>query len=242
LGFFNNSLALPSGLSFVDNLDSVATVPYRWAVFDTYDQSRGWMMGNDANMYGGVRPSSWTDASATPGQMSTDPAVLGTLFTHRGYAANNGMILSDVDRTYSSTNGKILVVLFEIENTTDSPIVWSPHWYYSSYPGWGEVAGVAVNGVDVLTLTGYYGSATADLTIPANGISQVIFTSATCPPSLDVRTNQFGFFNDSLALPDGLRFVDTSDAQAAIPEPATIFLLATGLGGMLLRRSRRRRR
>ena len=37
---------------------------YRWAVFHTYDENIGWLMGNSSNMFGGIQPSDWTDYSA----------------------------------------------------------------------------------------------------------------------------------------------------------------------------------
>ncbi len=40
VAFIHNSLAVPQGLSYTDRL-STAT-PYRWATFNTCDQSRGW--------------------------------------------------------------------------------------------------------------------------------------------------------------------------------------------------------
>ena len=210
LGFDNNCLTLPSGLTFVDDLP--ATAPYRWANFNTFDQSINWMMNNDASMYGGVTPLNWTDNNATAGQMSTTLSTLATLFTNKGYAGANANISSETDYTYSSTNGQITAALFRVQNATGSPITWSTSFYYSSFASYSEIASVAINGSNVWTSTANGvpngpGHATLSIVIPANGTSTVIFTSAYDAPN-GTRSNQLGFDNNCLTLPTGLTFVD----------------------------------
>lgn len=244
LGFFNNSLDLPSGLLFVDELGGN---PYRTATFDTYDNNTlGWMMGNNANMFGGVNPSNWTDGNYRAVHMSLDPQTLATLFTHKNYAGNNAMISSDVEAYYSSTNGKITAALFQIENTTSNSIVWSPDYYYSAYSGWSEYAGVAVNGQEVALHSSSGSNTSLNITLPGNQTSYVIFTSATGSTSGHigdgqyVRGNQLGFFNDTLALPTGLRFVDNlAMTEVAVPEPGTLVLFTLCLLGFLVSKKRR---
>ncbi|NLF73702.1 MAG: hypothetical protein GX575_32100, partial [Candidatus Anammoximicrobium sp.] len=226
LGFLNNCLQLPSGLAFVDDLP--AAVPYRWQVFNTYDNATGWLMGNNAAMFGGVAPSTWTDGNATAGNLSTDLRVLSTLFTNQGYADKNAMIWSEVETSYSSTNGEVMAALFRIQNSTASPITWTPSVYYSSYGGWNEWASVAVNGSNVWTSGGSngLGQVSPSLSIPANTTSTVIFTSTFGPPvgttgNLYERAGQLGFANNSLQLPAGLTFVD--DLPATVPYRWQVF-------------------
>ena len=206
LGFVNDSLNLPIGLDFIDDIPVVA--PYRWASFNTYDQYSGWMMNNSPDLYGGVAPSTWTDGNGTAGQMSTNLSSLASVFTKQGFAGTNANIVSETDYTYSSTNGQITAALFRIANTTDSPITWSPSFYYSSFPGFSEAASVALNGSNLWTSSANGGGHhTLTLSIPPNMVSSVIFTSSYAVPS-GTRSIQLGFDNNSLSLPSGLSYVD----------------------------------
>ncbi len=201
----------------VVNTASGVANPYRWQEFSSYDQNYGWIMSSAGNpngnaaMFGGVTPQTWGDGNGLASQMSTDPAVLATLFTNKGYAGSNAMMQADTWLSYSSTNSKHYAALFQVQNSTGSPITWTPSFYYTSYFGWGEKASVAINGSLVWQSTGDNGSAstqTLSISIPANSTSTVIFISASDAPSGAYRTNVLGFFNNSLALPGGLVFVD----------------------------------
>jgi len=183
---------------------------YRWATFTTYDQANGWNMGNDANLFGGVTPSNWTDNGAIASQMSSDKEVLRTLFTQKGFAKQNAMIFSDDWYSYSSTNGKVVVVLFRIRNTTGSSILWNPYFYYSAYSAWGENASIALNGSNVWNV-GTSGNGSVSISIPAGRISSIIFVSTSGPPGGSMRNCKIGFYNNSLLLPMGLEFVDDLD-------------------------------
>jgi hypothetical protein len=192
---------------------------YRWNVFSSYDQYYGWMMGNNAAMFGGVNPSNWTDSNALAAHMSSDKEVLRTLFTQKGYAKKNAMIISDVSGFYpSSTNGKVVAVLVRIKNTTSGAIVWTPYFYYSCYYSWNEVASVALNGLTQWTSGGGNAltSTNISMSIPAGRTSTVIFISTSAQYTsaggyLFTRALQFGFYNNSLQLPTGLEFVDDLD-------------------------------
>jgi hypothetical protein len=205
-----------------------SSVPYRWQTFNTYDNATGsWLMGNNAAMSGGVNPSTWTDGNATAQNMSADLGVLSTFFTNKGYAGKNAMIWSEVEATFSSTNGEIGAALFRIQNSTGSAINWTPSFYYSSFGAWNEWAGVAVNGVNVWTSGGSntLSSQSVTLSIPANSTSTVIFTSSLGPAfaGLSERAGQLGFFNNSLQLPAGLAFVDD-----LVESPSAATLVSTG--------------
>lgn len=190
---------------------------YRWATFDTYDQSF-WMAQNNPALYGGVNPSNWTDNNANAAQISADKSVLRTLFTNKGYGGKNALIVSHVYLQYSSTNGRVTVVLMRIRNSTASQISWTPYFYFTSCASWSERASVALNGTSIYSASGDYASAQAGVSmlIPANRVSTVIFAIPSGPPvtgpgGFFVRSNLFAFYNDSLQLPAGLEYVDDLD-------------------------------
>lgn len=189
---------------------------YRWAAFHSYSNSlSAWAFNNDPNMFGGVAPSIWTDGSGIASQMSSDKEVLRTLFQRKGYATRNAMIINDEHASFSSTNGKVAMVLMRIKNTTASPILWSPHIMYSAYAAWGEKASAALNGVSVMNESAPGSMVLTDLSIPANRTSTFIVVSTSGEPSPVVapsmRLRRLGFISNSLDLPAGLEFVDDLD-------------------------------
>jgi hypothetical protein len=193
---------------------------YRWNTFHTYHNGSSWLLNNEPSHFGGVTPDAWTDGNALADAISPDKEVLRTLFTRKGYGGANANIVSNVFHQYSSTNGQVTVALFRIRNTTGSDITWTPYFAYTCFYWWGERASVALNG----TLMWQSGSenctnnsrTNVDLTIPANRISTVIFVSPssdTMSPGsgIQVRANILVFYNNSLALPNGLEYVDDLD-------------------------------
>ena len=193
---------------------------YRWCTFDTYDQT-GWAVSNDPLFFGGINPSNWTDNNAIASSISSDKEVLRTIFTKKGYAKSNANIIHENYVSYSSTNGKVIIVLFRVKNTTASAITWTPNFYYSAYQAWSETASVALNGVSAWTsgatnTTSFTSSVAVALLIPANRTSSVIFvsTSSTATAAygpLNVRNLRLVFNNNSLSLPAGLSFIDDLD-------------------------------
>ncbi len=202
-------------------IPQVAT--YRYAVFDTYDQGSAWMANNDASLFGGIAPSSWTDGNAVASQMSSNKEVLRTLFNRKGYAGANALIHSESSLQYSSTNGRVATVLFRIRNTTAADIVWTPAFRVTSYSMWGELASVALNGASAWSSTSVGGTVfpasgpfTVALSIPAGRVSSAIFVSTLSPPfnfgyPTYIRSLFLAFVNNSLTLPAGLEFVDDLD-------------------------------
>jgi len=193
---------------------------YRWAVFDTnQDGHEGWLMNNQKpELFGGGQPSQWTDGNFKAHQMSSDKEVLRTLFNKKGYAVKNANVWSEVYSQYSSTTGKVAMTLFRIKNTTDQPITWQPSWYFTAYTGWSETASVALNGSNVWhgNCGGSTCSRTESISIPADRTSTVIFVSTSSqdyyPGYHDwIRKCVLVFHNDTLDLPEGLRFVDDLD-------------------------------
>ena len=190
---------------------------YRYAIFNTYENGINWMANNDPSLFGGIAPSNWTDGNAVASQLSADKEVLRTLFTRKGYAGANALVHAETFGFYSSTDGKVVVALFRIRNTTATPITWTPVVRLSAYGAWGEQASVALNGASIWTSTGgtYY-SASAPvsmaLSIPASRTSTAIFVSTGGPQANPyTRSTILAFVNNSLNLPAGLQFVDDLD-------------------------------
>jgi hypothetical protein len=186
---------------------------YRWATFHTYFEAAGWLFGNDATLFGGVNPSTWTDGNALASYISSDKNLQRALFTQKGYPGANALVYSEVEAYYgSSTNGRVVLVLFRVRNTTSSYISWTPYFYYSQYSGWGQRASVALNGGTWWTGGDTPGAqAAVSLSIPPLRTSTVVFVSQSGPPVAYyeyLRATILGFYNNSLNLPAGLEFVD----------------------------------
>jgi hypothetical protein len=191
---------------------------YRWTVWSTHDQSAGWHADNRAELFGGKNPQSWGDGNAYAYQMSSDSDVLRTLFVRRGPpigTLKNATVYANTWRNYSSTNSKHIGALFRIKNTTKNNVTWTPHWYKTSYSGWGERASIAVNGKNVWTGSNENSSVQSshNISIPANRTSTVIFVTASSQPSGDSRACFMAFYNNSLVLPKGLEYVDDLDTK-----------------------------
>ncbi len=193
-----------------------AEATFRWAKWSTYDQSYGWFGDDNAELFGGVAPSSWGDSGATAGAMSQDLAVLATLFCKKGYAVSNATVWAEDWFSVSSTKSRHAAALFRVENSTAAAIDWDVDYYATGYGSWGEVISVAVDGVDAQIITTGQGAESehnVSLTIPASTTSTVIFVAgssdgAQITSGIYRRTCFLAFYNDSLQLPAGLRFVD----------------------------------
>jgi subtilisin-like proprotein convertase family protein len=188
---------------------------YRWTAFNTYHNSQeGWLMNDNPTMFGGVNPSCWTDGSCTAGNLSADKEVIRTLFVNKGYAKWNANVWSELYTQHSSTNGRIVMALFRVKNTTASDITWTPYWWYTG-GAWSERSSVAVNGSNIWTADcgGSTCNTSQNLTIPKNRTSTVIFqVSASSAYSWCCDTHHrkivLAFYNNSLKLPSGLEFID----------------------------------
>jgi hypothetical protein len=191
---------------------------YRWNVFSTFHQASnsltGWYANDNASMFGGISPSTWGDGSGKAFLMSPDKEVLRTLLTRKGYGGKNATVVADEWYSYSSTNSKHAVVLFRVKNTTVANIVWPVSAYLTAYAGWGEVASVAVNGVNAWNSAGASLSPgyllNTNLTIPADRTSTIIFVASSSVAN-NTRSLFLGFTNDCLELPAGLEYVDDLD-------------------------------
>jgi hypothetical protein len=191
---------------------------FRYAYFHTYSYAASWVVDNNAAYFGGVAPSNWTDNNYRAVHMSSDKEVLRTLFNQKRWAGKNANVIVDQHRDYdSSTSGRVAAVLFRIKNTTGNAITWTPYYYYSSYGGWNEWAGLAVNGNEVWSSGGnncWWCTVAPNVAIPANRTSTVILTVPSSPSHTWYGVTRFNimvFYNNSLALPAGLEYVDDLD-------------------------------
>jgi subtilisin-like proprotein convertase family protein len=202
----------------VSGANPLAAVPvYRWAVWTTYDPATGWFAGDNPALFGGVNASSWSDGSAIAANMTADKDVLRALFNNvKRVNSKNSLVYADFwYHNGSSTQSKHAAALFRIKNSTQSDITWSPSFWYTSYGGWSESASLAVNGANIWSASGNcYGtncSTTQNLTIPKNRTSTVIFVVGSSPQAGSMRATLLAFYNNTMALPSGLQYVDDFD-------------------------------
>jgi subtilisin-like proprotein convertase family protein len=193
---------------------------YRYAVWSTHSQANGWYAGNKTQFFLGVNPSNWGDGNAKAAQISSNTDILRTMFTMRGPAIGtlkNVVVWAEEWRSYSSTNSRHAAVLFRIRNTTKASIKWTAYWYRTAYGGWSERASIALNGSQIWESGGstYSPNHTSShsLTFPANRVSTAIFVASSSQPSGDMRSLFLTFYNNCMALPKGLEFVDDLDTK-----------------------------
>ncbi len=104
---------------------------------------------------------------------------------------------------------------FRIHNSSNQPIDWTIHWYGTGYGGWNEYRSIALNGESITCDSGdHRASANTDhtITIPPNRTSTVIVVASATHPN-GSRALALYFWNNSLALPEGLEFVDDFDIK-----------------------------
>jgi len=193
---------------------------FRVGKWHTYSNHYSWLDGNRPNGYGGIHPSTWTDGRAKADQMSNDFKYLQRLFTRKATASTfGGTICSEVYGQRSSTTGGVCGAIFRIKNTGKSSIGWNPRLTMTSWHGWGEEASISLNGNRQ-----YSGNCENEchfnqqFSIPANSagnrVSTVIFISTSSHDNGHYnqwRTTVLLFGDNSLALPDGLEYVDDLD-------------------------------
>jgi hypothetical protein len=186
----------------------------RYAVWTTYDQSGSWMASNDANLFGGVNPSTWGDNNGVAAGMSSSSDVMRTLFNKKLYPGPNAMVEADTWYSFSSTNSKHAAALMRIQNTTGAAITWTAYFYATAYGAWGEYASAAVNGSSVWVNSGSSSAGatySVSLLLPASRASTVVFVAGSSPPTT-TRTTLLAFYNNCLTLPAGLSFIDDLDS------------------------------
>jgi subtilisin-like proprotein convertase family protein len=186
----------------------------------TYTEGQeGWITNNGAtDMFGGVNPSNWTNGNYTACNLSADKEILRTMFNQKRWATKNSNVYNDVWLQYSSTTGKQVFAMFRVRNNTASDITWSPQFWFTAYGGWNEYAGLMVNGKCVWTSDcgGSTCNTKQNVVIPAGRVSTVVFNSAGAANydwgyGSQTRKIMLAFYNNSLALPNGLEYIDDFD-------------------------------
>ena len=186
----------------------------RWGRFSTYDQNGQWYYGNQTTWTLGINPSAWTDSGAYIWQISADKNLWRTVLTNKMNIYPTMTVMSEAWYDPSSTNGKVLIVLFRIKNTTGSAINWAPAFWHTNYGGWGEYSSVTVNGAGSWSHTGtcyaWNCQSQPTLAIPANRTSSVMFAIMSGPNNGN-RSQLLTFYGNTLTLPNGLSYVDDLD-------------------------------
>jgi hypothetical protein len=135
-------------------------------------------------------------------------------FTKRGYGGTEALVWSENWYYASSTNGRMVNVMFRVRNTTPNAINWTMRFWYTSYVGWAEQASLTLNGASTWNANNNCdgppgcGIAAITNTIPASRISTIMVIASSGVPSTNVRTVYLHFVQNSMALPSGLEYVD----------------------------------
>eukprot|EP00039_Didymoeca_costata_P001592 m.53576 g.53576 ORF g.53576 m.53576 type:complete len:436 (+) comp10873_c0_seq1:86-1393(+) len=195
---------------------------YRVAWFQTYNNGPvGWFDQNRNRGFGGVSPHDWTDGNARADRLGNDFKYLQSLFTRKQTASKYGaQVCAENFMMYSSTTGRMCGALFRIKNTKNVAITWSVKWVFTAYSGWSERASVALNRQNIYE-SGCSGhcETTVQVQVPASKTSTVIFMAGSSGNgwgwnNIHLRANINMIVDDSLALPDGLEYVDDLDTAA----------------------------
>jgi subtilisin-like proprotein convertase family protein len=189
----------------------------RWGRFSTYDYNGAWYYNNTNTWTLGIAPSTWTDGSARIWQIANDKNYWRTVLTNTMKIYPTMTVMSEAWYDPSSTNGKVLVVLFRVKNSTASPINWSPAFWHTNYGGWSECSSATVNGAGTWencgTCYAWNCQSQPTFAIPANRTSSVMFTIQSGPAGSGMRSQLFTFYSDTLKLPAGLEYVDDLDTS-----------------------------
>ena len=188
----------------------------RYKVFSTFEQSWTWFDNNNGRFFLGIAPQQYSDGNAVAWSISPDKNLWRAVFNQSMKIYPNMQVWAEEHKAYSSTNGRHLVVLFRVKNTTANAINWQPQFSFTSFAGWSERTSITMNGAGTWQNTGdcYAGSCTdaPTMAVPGNRTSSVIFVVSSGPQnSGEMRGLWLAFYNNSLTLPAGLEFVDDLD-------------------------------
>lgn len=198
---------------------SSASPVYYYNLFSTHNPGEGWYYSNNNFLTLGVAPSQWSDNSFTLSSISSSKDLWRNFFTKRGYGGFNALVWSEEWLQYSSTNGRLIGLMFRIRNITpNTTITWNLSFMFSSYAGYGEAASLAVNGNQLwtsLTLGAQQNCAPSckqvqAIPIPPNRVSTVMLMvpSGSLNVCCNSRSLYLSFVDDSLRLPSGLQYAD----------------------------------
>lgn len=192
---------------------------YYYNIFSTHNPSDSWYYSNNVFLTLGVAPSTWTDGRATVSSISSNKDYWRNFFTKRGYGGFSALVWSEEWYQHSSTNGRVVGLLFRIRNITpNTTITWNLSFQFSSNIGYDEVASLGVNGNQLwssATLAAQQYCApqckqVQPIPIPPNRVSSVMLMvpSGSLQACCNSRSLFLAFVDDSLRLPTGLQYVD----------------------------------
>ena len=202
------------------SIDGIEKPEFRWRKWCTYNET--WAMNNNADMFGGIAPSNWSNGYYAH-QMSSDKGILSTFYTNRGYVPSSGNInlVSDAYTTHDTGNASCQH-LQSLESQTPPKMTLFGLLNGITLSGkLGDYASVALNGNSVWTYTSNtLSNRTESISIPAGRISTVIFVSSGYRYNSNYNTArwqlQLGFTDNALILPDGLKLVDDLDTAVMV--------------------------
>ncbi len=191
-----------------------SSLQYRHRLLRPVDDLTGQpYLNNDASLTGGVSPSLWL-SGVTAGNLDLD--ALDAFLTERGQGGRSALLSLSHHTFNTSTHNAFFVAHTQVENTTTDDIVWNLRLLASCDLGLGQPSSVSLNGVDQWVTTNFSGdptcqsphAATVTLILPALTTSDLVLVGAGGPRDASgARALQLAITNDSLTLPDGLRFV-----------------------------------
>jgi hypothetical protein len=213
--------------SLLNNLKSTSfsdpKVPvFRMAKFHTYSWGSPWMDNNNAEMFGGVNPSTWSDGNGKAQDMNWAPSSLRKIFHERGTGDKTGLnACSEAYAQRTSTNGYMCMVMFRIKNTKNSAVQFKTTWRYTAYAGWSEMASVALNKQNIWSgdcrANGFCDRGIS-VDIPPGKTSTLIFSASSTGDHCTYNTCFRATFNafNNLELGEGLEFVDDLDTAKSL--------------------------
>ncbi len=188
-----------------------ARFTYRFKLLNTFDEgNQRFLFGDDPTFFGGVTPSAWSNSHATADQVNLES--LDRVLTQSGQGGANALIINESFSHNSDQEAHLLLMHFQVENTQNVEVSWPLQFMYSSYDIAGQRSSIALNGglvwnngVDVNSAPDLTGTVT--LNLPPTQVSDVIIAISASTATLGVRHLLFAFNNDSLTLPDGVRYM-----------------------------------
>jgi len=194
---------------------------YRIGKWWSYNPRVSWFDSNSPDMFGGVNPSRWSDGNARADMMANNWKQLKALFTKKETADKYGAnMCSEAYGQFTSTTGFTCGVIFRIKNTGTRSVRWAPAVTMTSWHGWSETASISLNGNNLIGNRdcNHMCRFSPSMDIPANSagnrISTVIFISTGSYEYNHYsrwRATLLIFRANSLALPNGLEYVDDMD-------------------------------
>jgi subtilisin-like proprotein convertase family protein len=185
---------------------------YRWTKFEVYDSFTGaYAYNDDPSLFGGIKPSEWDNQPIKANASQLSDAVLDQMLNRIGSSKGNAIIDSEIFFEDTPEYTKWIVLEFLVENTTNQSINWLVSFYYGCSTLSSEIASIAVNQVEAWNsgnrnCGGQEQANAVALTMLPNQVNRVVFA---IPPTTSFggkRKMNFAFYNQSLVLPNGLKY------------------------------------